>query len=65
MNSELSGFTVFVFAGGGSLGAIEVRMLRERGEHPGCVVGASAGAIDAAYFARQPDGGGVAMLEAL
>ncbi|RZF24938.1 patatin-like phospholipase family protein [Paraburkholderia sp. UYCP14C] len=68
MNSPLSGLTAFVFAGGGSLGAIEVGMLRElleRGEHPGCVVGASAGAINAAYFAGQPDGGGVAMLEAL
>ncbi|WP_233809299.1 patatin-like phospholipase family protein [Paraburkholderia sp. HP33-1] len=68
MNSPPSGLTAFVFAGGGSLGAIEVGMLRElleRGEHPGCVVGASAGAINAAYFAGQPDGGGVAMLEAL
>ncbi len=42
-----------------------LRELLERGEHPGCVVGASAGAINAAYFAGQPDGGGVAMLEAL
>ena len=68
MNSQVPGLTAFVFAGGGSLGAIEVGMLRElleRGEHPGCVVGASAGAINAAYFAGQPDGGGVAMLEAL
>jgi len=68
MNSHISGLTAFVFAGGGSLGAIEVGMLRElleRGEYPGCVVGASAGAINAAYFAGQPDGGGVAMLEAL
>jgi NTE family protein len=68
MNSHPSGLTAFVFAGGGSLGAIEVGMLRElleRGEYPGCVVGASAGAINAAYFAGQPDGNGVAMLEAL
>jgi NTE family protein len=60
--------TAFVFAGGGSLGAIEVGMLRElldRGERPGCVVGASAGAINAAYFAGRPDGAGVAMLEAM
>ncbi|MFM0339873.1 patatin-like phospholipase family protein [Paraburkholderia fungorum] len=60
--------TAFVFAGGGSLGAIEVGMLREllkRGEHPGCVVGASAGAINAAYFAGNPNVDGVAMLEAL
>jgi NTE family protein len=68
MNSHPSGLTAFVFAGGGSLGAIEVGMLRElleRGEYPGCVVGASAGAINAAYFAGRPDGDGVAMLEAL
>ncbi len=60
--------TAFVFAGGGSLGAIEVGMLREllkRGEYPGCVVGASAGAINAAYFAGNPNADGVAMLEAL
>jgi NTE family protein len=68
MNPHASGLTAFVFAGGGSLGAIEVGMLRElleRGEYPGCVVGASAGAINAAYFAGRPDGDGVAMLEAL
>jgi NTE family protein len=60
--------TAFVFSGGGSLGAIEVGMLRElldHGERPDCVIGASAGAINAAYFAGQPDGNGVAMLEAL
>ncbi|MGZ2748620.1 patatin-like phospholipase family protein [Burkholderia stagnalis] len=60
--------TAFVFAGGGSLGAIEVGMLREllqHGERPDFVVGASAGAINAAYFAGQPDGDGVARLEAL
>lgn len=42
-----------------------LRELLERGEYPGCVVGASAGAINAAYFAGRPDGDGVAMLEAL
>ncbi|CAE6721986.1 hypothetical protein R69927_01281 [Paraburkholderia domus] len=60
--------TAFVFSGGGSLGAIEVGMLRElvnRGEHPGCVVGASAGAINAAYFAGSPNREGVAKLESL
>ncbi|MGF6638263.1 NTE family protein [Paraburkholderia sp. Clong3] len=68
MKSHPSGLTAFVFAGGGSLGAIEVGMLRElieRGERPGLVVGASAGAINAAYFAGRPDRDGVAMLEAL
>jgi NTE family protein len=63
-----SGLTAFVFAGGGSLGAIEVGMLRELlgwGVRPGCVIGASAGAINAAHFAGRPDGDGVAMLELL
>lgn len=66
--SAQSGLTAFVFAGGGSLGAIEVGMLRElldRGVRPGCVIGASAGAINAAYFAGRPDSDGVAMLELL
>lgn len=63
-----AGPTAFVFAGGGSLGAIEVGMLRElleQGVRPDCVIGASAGAINAAYFAGRPDADGVAMLEAL
>jgi NTE family protein len=65
--TDHSPLTAFVFAGGGSLGSIEVGMLRElkHGERPDYVVGASAGAINAAYFAGQPDGGGVAMLESL
>lgn len=53
-------------AGGGSLGAVEVGMLRELvawGEQPGFVVGASAGAINGAYFAAQPNLEGVAKLE--
>jgi NTE family protein len=60
--------TAFVFAGGGSLGAIEVGMLRELlkgGERPDCVVGASAGAINAAYFAGNPTAEGVDRLAAL
>lgn len=68
MNSDSTPSTAFVFAGGGSLGAIEVGMLREliaSGERPDCVVGASAGAINAAYFAGRPDRDGVAMLTAL
>ena len=61
-----SGLTAFVFAGGGSLGAIEVGMLRElldRGVRPDCVIGASAGAINAAYFAGRPNAEGVAKLD--
>ena len=60
--------TAFVLAGGGSLGAVEVGMLRElvaQGETADFLVGASAGAINGAYFAAQPDRAGVAKLEAI
>ncbi len=56
----------FVFAGGGSLGAVQVGMLRallEAGVYPDFVVGASVGAVNAAYFAGAPDLDGVARLE--
>ncbi len=55
----------FVFAGGGSLGAIEVGMLQaliEAGIGPDLVVGASVGAINAVYFAGEPNARGVAKL---
>ncbi|MFV0281656.1 MAG: patatin-like phospholipase family protein [Rhodoblastus sp.] len=58
--------TGFVFAGGGSLGAVQVGMLRallEAGVHPDFVVGASVGAINSAYFAGAPDLDGVSRLE--
>ena len=60
--------TAFVLAGGGSLGAVEVGMLRELlawGETPSFVVGASAGAINGAFFAGAPTLAGVARLEAI
>lgn len=60
--------TAFVFAGGGSVGAAEVGMLRallEVGEQPEFVVGASAGAINAVYCASAPSLDGVARLETL
>ncbi|MEO7062653.1 MAG: patatin-like phospholipase family protein [Dokdonella sp.] len=53
-------------AGGGSLGAVEVGMLQallEWGEAPTFVVGASAGAINAAYFAAYPSVAGACDLE--
>ena len=56
----------FVFAGGGSLGAVQVGMLRalaRRGLRPDLVVGSSVGAINAAYFGWSPDADGVAGLE--
>jgi NTE family protein len=58
--------TAFVFTGGGSLGAIQVGMVRvllASGVFPDFVVGASVGAINAAYFACAPDLSGVAALE--
>lgn len=68
MPSANSESTAFVFAGGGSLGAVEVGRLRElldHGKHPTRVIGACAGAINGAYFAGQPDADGVARLAAL
>lgn len=58
--------TAFVLAGGGSLGAIEVGMLQallDGGEAPAFLVGASAGAINAAYFAGDPTVAGARELE--
>jgi NTE family protein len=58
--------TAFVFAGGGSLGAIQVGMLRElmrAGVRADLVVGSSVGAMNAAYFAGAPCAAGVTELE--
>jgi len=60
--------TAFVFAGGGSLGAVQVGMLRALFAtelRPDFVVGSSVGAINAAYLAGNPTPDGVADLEAL
>lgn len=60
--------TAFVFAGGGSLGAVQVGMLEalaENGIRPDFVVGASVGAINCAYYAGRPDRKGVAALRDL
>lgn len=57
--------TAFVFAGGSSLGAIQVGMLEAllaQGWRADLVVGASVGAINAAYFAGDPTPQGVARL---
>ncbi len=62
------GPTALVFAGGGSHGAVQVGMLREivsAGARFDFVVGASAGAINAAYFARAPSLQTVERLETL
>lgn len=57
--------TAFVFAGGGSLGAIQVGMLKalaEQGLRADLLVGSSVGAINAAYFAADPTPRGAAKL---
>ncbi len=63
-----SGKTPFVFAGGGSLGAIQIGMLRvlmAADVRPDFAVGASVGAINASYFASMPTAEGVAKLAAI
>jgi NTE family protein len=55
--------TAFVLTGGGSLGAVQVGMLRAltaAGVVPDLLVGASAGAINASFFAGDPTARGVA-----
>ena len=58
--------TACVLAGGGSLGAVQVGMLKalaRQGIVADFVVGASAGAINGAYYAADPDEAGIARLE--
>ena len=68
MEPKSDGKTAFVFAGGGSFGAIQVGMLQalvEHGVQPDFVVGASVGAINGAYFAGNPTLDGVRQLAQL
>ena len=63
--TSTAGTTAFVFTGGGSLGAIQVGMLRtllSHGVRPDFVVGSSVGAINAGYFAAAPNLDGVGAL---
>jgi NTE family protein len=58
--------TAFVLAGGGSLGAVQVGMLKALTRQrivPDFVVGASVGAINGAYFAAEPNDEGIQRLE--
>jgi len=58
--------TAFVLAGGGSLGAVQVGMLKAlAGQRivPDLIVGASVGAINGAYFAAEPNAEGLIRLE--
>src|ERR1700686_2626799 len=66
MRQQGKNLTAFVLAGGGSLGAVQVGMLAalaRRGVVPALIVGASVGAINAAYYAAEPDERGVARLK--
>lgn len=57
--------TALILAGGGSLGAVQVGMLRalvESGFRPSFVIGSSVGAVNAAYFAGSPNIAGVEQL---
>jgi NTE family protein len=57
--------TAFVFAGGGSLGAVQAGMLRELTRHgvsADFVVGSSVGAMYASFFASAPNPAGIEKL---
>lgn len=60
--------TAFVFAGGGSLGAIQVGMLHALANHgvvADMVCGSSVGALNGAYYAGDPTLEGIRKLEAI
>ena len=60
--------TAFVFAGGGSLGAVQVGMLHSLAAHgitADMVFGSSVGALNGAYYAGTPTLEGVERLEAI
>jgi len=66
MQQPAKNLTAFVLAGGGSLGAVQVGMLAAMARQdirPDFVVGASVGAINAAYYAAEPDDRGVERLK--
>jgi NTE family protein len=63
-----AGLCAFVLSGGGSLGAVQVGMLRalfETGCRPDFLVGTSVGAVNAAWVSGCPDLDGVAELAAI
>ena len=67
-NQAGSGKTAFVFAGGGSFGAIQVGMMHSLAAHgisADMVVGSSVGALNGAYYAGDPSLKGVLQLETI
>src|SRR5947209_4506459 len=68
MSSDSQRKTAFVFAGGGSFGAIQVGMLHSLATHgivADMVFGSSVGAINAAYYAGTPTLEGIRKLETI
>jgi len=68
MSSDGQPKTAFVFAGGGSFGAIQVGMLHSLASHgitADMVFGSSVGAINAAYYAGTPTLEGIRQLETI
>jgi NTE family protein len=66
--SQPGGPIAFVFAGGSSLGAVQVGMLKallSQNIVPDFVVGSSAGAINAVYFAYEPSHAGADKMDQL
>ncbi len=60
--------TAFVFAGGGSFGAIQVGMLHSLATHgivADMIFGSSVGALNGAYYAGDPTLEGIRKLEAI
>src|SRR2546421_4290021 len=62
---EENGHCAFVLSGGGSLGAVQVGMLRALFENDCCpdfLIGTSVGAVNAAWVAARPDHDGMGEL---
>ena len=66
VTDQTSARTAFVFAGGGSFGAIQVGMMHSLAAHGiSAVVGSSVGALNGAYYAGDPTLKGVLQLETI
>jgi NTE family protein len=68
VDTQVKSKTAFVLAGGGSLGAVQVGMLKAltiSGIHPDFIVGSSVGAINGAYFAARPNEKGLRDLSSI
>ena len=62
LHTDSRGATEFIFSGGGSLGAVQVGMLRalvQEDIYPDFLIGSSVGALNTAHFALAPSPQGV------